>query len=68
MSFFFLIYYVFLEILYVWLFGLNFESIFVLVLNGLLRLNLEVWFKLKVLVFLNGGGLVLNFFVLVFVI
>lgn len=43
-------------------------SIFVLVLNGLLRLNLEVWFKLKVLVFLNGGGLVLNFFVLVFVI
>lgn len=59
-SFFFLTHHVSLETLYAWLPGPNPVPIPVLAPNGLLRLNPEVWPKLKVLVPPNGGGLAPN--------
>lgn len=57
---FFLTHHVSLETLYAWLPGPNPVPIPVLAPNGLLRLNPEVWPKLKVLVPPNGGGLAPN--------
>lgn len=60
LAFFFLTHHVSLETLYAWLPGPNPVPIPVLAPNGLLRLNPEVWPKLKVLVPPNGGGLAPN--------